>query len=353
MDKKERNKIFFSFAEKDKDIVNDLIEQIKKKISLSESGYFKYTENVGKNYLEDIDNSLKNETNLFVFFNSENYYKSLMCNYEYLRALELEKRKSSNIIQIKLDQSDDLFVPAKSDIYIAYYSNPNWLDLFDRLKKAKEKPLSFELKTPELNYVKHELSIQIQLNKLEDNNKNQIIKMTENKMIISLFTLDPLFDESIQFIKAYPENSNKNIDFEKKIIFSNTENEFNNEFSCFKNEIEISVKKDEWKNEPYMIKIIIKFNKSKDTRNVVKIDILHKFSKEVSVKEYSISHIWEKAIEYYYEREFNKTIFKKIKNHPSNNLNDKEIKSKIEEIANKGYSKEEAARFLLEELDKK
>lgn len=353
MDKKERNKIFFSFADKDKDIVNDLIEQIKKKIGLSESDYFKYTENVGKNYLEDIDNSLKNETRLFVFFNSENYYKSLMCNYEYLRALELEKQKFSNIIQIKLDESDDLFVPAKSDIYIAYYSNPNWLDLFDKLKKAKEKPISFQLKKLELNYVERELSIQIQLNKLEDNNKNKIIKMTENKIIISLFTLDQLFNESIQFIKACPENNGKNIDFEKRIIFSNSEKEFNNEFSYFKNEIEISVKKDEWKNEPYIIKILIKFNKNKDSRNVVKIDILHKFSKQVSVEEYSISHIWEKAIEYYYEMQFNKTIFKQIRNHPSNNWTDEEIKSKIEEIANKGYSKEEAARFLLEELDKK
>ena len=137
-----QNKIFFSFSEKDKNVVNKLFNEIKIKFNIiSEEQYFKFDEpgKVNENYLDDINKNLK-ESSHFIFFNSKNYCESPMCNYEYVRALELQKENNLIIFEINLDNID--FLKPFNEFYKSLNydngNNLNWLNSLYVLYSDKE-----------------------------------------------------------------------------------------------------------------------------------------------------------------------------------------------------------------------
>lgn len=131
MENNEKNIIFFSCSGKDKIKVDKFINEITNKFEVFYSVCF-------NNQNEQELLKFKQETNknlekafLFVYFNSVNYYKTPTCNYQYLRALRLKISKNIKVIEINLDNSRDLYVLRRSDIYIEHKSD----DISDSLNK--------------------------------------------------------------------------------------------------------------------------------------------------------------------------------------------------------------------------
>ena len=131
-------KIFISYAHLDNnDEQGKKISNFYKSIKKNNWDIFFDEINVHNNYIDDVNKGLEN-INFFIFFYSKNYYYSEMCNYEYLRALKMQKEKNLIMIQINVDNYEDKIFKYEKKETETIILNLNDKDLLQEIKKIIE-----------------------------------------------------------------------------------------------------------------------------------------------------------------------------------------------------------------------
>lgn len=258
-------KIFISYSHEDNK-QNGKIRSFYESIQKNNWVIFLDQENLKTDYKHDINEALNN-TNFFIFFYSKNYYYSEMCNYEYLRALKIQKEKNLIMIQVNVDDYED--------------------KLF-KYEKEETETIIFNINDPDLSQKTEKI--------IEDNNLVNLNLVSLNKEINNLsFKLKNFenLEKNIEFFIL----SNENLNLQKEEINIS----FNENYSIF-HWIEIESKPilenllyvtkinivyfDYWwdKEEMQEQKINIQIRKENLEEKIMLIKILRHFVQKVKIK---------------------------------------------------------------------
>lgn len=164
--------IFFSYCWADEQKALPFVENLIKKINYDINDYYldRKINKVGDQYWKNINNALAT-CQLFIFFNSNNYYNSSACCKEYVWALQRQKEENIKIIEIKLEDTD-LYRPYKDQLYVKFEDDQILDKLYDAIYNndfsgfEKKSILSIQSINTENNLVRVRCLVNYQIQKL-------------------------------------------------------------------------------------------------------------------------------------------------------------------------------------------
>lgn len=255
-------KIFISYAWSDNQDgkIRNFYESIKK------NNWFIFFDqkNLNIDYKHEINEALNN-INFFIFFYSKNYYYSEMCNYEYLRALKIQKEKNLIMIQVNVDDYEDkLFKYEKEETIILNINDP---DLSQKIEKIIEDNNLVNLNLVNLN--KNINNLSLKLKNFENLEKNiEFFILSNENLNLQKKEINISFNENYSISHS--------IEIESKPILENL---------LYVTKINI-VYFDYWwdKEEMQEQKINIQIRKENLEEKIMLIKILRHFVQKVKIK---------------------------------------------------------------------
>lgn len=224
--------IFFSYCWADEQKVLPFVENLIKKINYDINDYYldRKINKVGDQYWKNINNAIAT-CQLFIFFNSNNYYNSSACCKEYVWALQRQKEENIKIIEIKLEDTD-LYRPYLDQVYVkfeddqildklydAIYNNDfsgfEVTKIFNNVEVVREKEIAKINFKFTKNVLKPILIFLVEKHKNDDIEIKQLLNIETSELV----THDLERDYDLSDVELYLNLDNKKISIDNKFNY--------------------------------------------------------------------------------------------------------------------------------------